>query len=121
MTLSNIPASLDGSRIFCEFTAGTTVATAKAKLTVIPKPTEAPTEAPTEEATQAPTEAPKPTDAPTEAPVPTPEKADDVVPSEDNTPKGNNALLITVIISVAAVSVAGIAAFVILKLYGKKK
>lgn len=121
VTLSNIPASLDGAKIFCEFTAGTTVATAKAKLTVIPKPTAAPTEAPTEAATFAPTEAPKPTSAPTEAPIPTPEKADDIAPSKDNSPKNSNALLITVIISVAAVSVAGIAAFVILKLYGKKK
>ena len=126
LTLSNIPAELDGARIYCEFTAGVTVATEKAKLTVIPKPTEAPTEAPIEPATEAPTEAP--TAPATEAPSSEvteassePESTEEFVPSQDDSSTGNSALIITIIISLSAVAVAGIAAFVILKLYGKKR
>ena len=122
LTLSNIPASLDGAKIFCEFSAGATVATDKAQLTVIPKPTEAPTEIPTEVPTEAPTEAPKP--AETEVPQPlTPEKADDIGSGSNESgkeAKDNTSLVIAIIVSVAVVAVAGIAAFVILKLYGKK-
>lgn len=83
LTLSNIPAELDGYRIRCEFTAGSVVFSKSAKLSVNPKPTEATTEATTEAATEpstaatteaptVPTEAP-PTQAPTEAPTQVPE------------------------------------------------
>ena len=120
VTLSNIPAALDGAKIFCEFTAGKTVSTGKAQLSVIPKPTEAPSEAPTEAPTVPPTEAPKP--AETEAPtVPASERAEEITPPKADTGKNNTGLVITIIISVAVVAVAGIAAFVILKLYGKKR
>ena len=123
VTLSNIPADLDGAKIFCEFTAGKTVATNKATLTVIPKPTEAPTEettvptteAPTEETTVPTTEAPTeaPTEPATEAPV------EDPAPKDDSG-NGSN-LLIILIISIAVVAIAGIAAFVILTLNNKKR
>ena len=89
---------------------------------MIPKPTEAPTEIPTEVPTEAPTEAPKP--AETEVPQPlTPEKADDIGSGSNESgkeAKDNTSLVIAIIVSVAVVAVSGIAAFVILKLYGKK-
>ena len=128
LTLSNIPLELNGARLWCEFNAGYNVASNKATLYVKEKattpPTEEPTEAPTEEPTEAPTE--KPTEAPTERPDEAP--AEEPEASEDHSDKadenkpdkkkdsGNNTILIVLIISVAAVSIAAIAGFTILML-----
>lgn len=133
ITLSNIPLELDGSRLFCIFTAGYTVASDEARLYVTEKPTEPPTEASTEAPTEASTEAPteiftevpteKPADAPTEksteAPEDTRSSSDFTASSrndKDEIPQKDYTLLIVLIISVAAVAIAAIAGFTILEL-----
>lgn len=119
ITLSGVPAALDGYRIYCEFTAGSTVAGGKAKINVIPEPTEAPTEPPlTEAPTQAPTEPVKETEVPTEAPTVAAEPEIDEAPPATQK-GGSTALIITIIVSVTILAVAAIAAVVILKLKGK--
>ena len=121
VTLSNIPADLDGYQIMCEFTAGTTVCSDKAMINVNPKPTEAATEpAQTVEPTEAPTTPVQETvpqaQEPTTAPVTNP-SAEDTPSAEKN--GGSTALIITIIISVTVIVVAAIAAVVILKLKGQ--
>ena len=125
LILSNIPLELNGSRIRCLFTAGYTTASDDAKLTVKEKATEPSTEAPTEAPTEVPTEVPTetPTEAPTEKPAEAPETPNasgDFTEidsnDKDDSPKNNNTLLIVLIISVAAVAIAAIAGFTILKL-----
>lgn len=125
LILSNIPLELNGSRIRCLFTAGYTTASDDAKLTVKEKATEPSTEAPTEAPTEVPTEVPTetPTEAPTEKPAEAPETPNASGDSaeidrndKDESPKNNNTLLIVLIISVAAVAIAAIAGFTILKL-----
>ena len=125
LILSNIPMELNGSRIRCLFTAGYTTASDDAKLTVKEKATEPSTEAPTEAPTEVPTEVPTeaPTEAPTEKPAEAPETPNASGDSaeidrndKDDSPKNNNTLLIVLIISVAAVAIAAIAGFTILKL-----
>ena len=129
LTLSNIPLELNGSRIRCLFTAGDTTASDEARLYVTEKPTEPPTEASTEAPTEASTElftevpTEKPTDAPTEKPTEAPEdtrSSSDFTASsrndKDEIPQKDNTLLIVLIISVAAVAIAAIAGFTILKL-----
>lgn len=125
LILSNIPLELNGSRIRCLFTAGYTTASDDAKLTVKEKATEPSTEAPTEAPTEATTEVPTetPTEAPTEKPAEAPETPNASGDSaeidrndKDDSPKNNNTLLIVLIISVAAVAIAAIAGFTILKL-----
>lgn len=128
ITLSNIPIALDGYRIRCMFTAGDTVVSDMAKLTVTAKPTEAPTESPTEPSTEPPTEA---VTEPTKGNVTDSDKntskknnsnkfdkTEQSQPSKQENTGGNTALLITAIIAGAAVAIAGIMAFVILKLKG---
>ena len=130
ITLSNIPLELNGSRLRCLFTAGYTVASDEAMLYVTEITTEPPTEAPTEVATEPPSE--EPTEPQTEEPT---EKPTEVAAKEtearreysdktngtnrkEKTDNGNNTLMIVLIISVAAVVIAGIAGFTILKLKG---
>ena len=130
LTLSNIPLELDGSRVWCLFTAGYTVGSDYAKLTVTEKPTE-PTEESTEPPTEAPTEAPteEPTEPPTEAPTEEPTEASrETAPGRDFSDRngssrkdkdeegGSNTVLIVLIAAVAAVAVAAIAGFTIIKL-----
>lgn len=122
VTLSNIPLELNGYKIRCMFTAGGTVVSDPAKLTVTAKPTEPPTEEPTEVPTEAPVET-------TEAPEtqPTAEKPEENngnpadVPaadqSETNTGSidgGGRTLLIVLIVCAAAVAIATITAVTIL-------
>lgn len=134
IVLSNIPLELNGYRIYCRFTAGDTAASNMAKIYVTEKsetepPTEETTEAPTEASTEASTE--EPTDARSEAfkGVSTETKTD----NQENVPdkagrehetaddqNGNDVLIIVAIVAAAAVAVAGITAFVILKLRGSK-
>lgn len=134
IVLSNIPLELNGYRIYCRFTAGDTAASNMAKIYVTEKsetepPTEETTEAPTEASTEASTE--EPTDALSEAfkGVSTETKTD----NQENVPdkagrehetaddqNGNDVLIIVAIVAAAAVAVAGITAFVILKLRGSK-
>lgn len=125
LTLSNIPLELNGSRIRCLFTAGDTTASDEARLYVTEKPTEPPTEASTEAPTEIFTEVPteKPADAPTEKSAEAPEdtrSSNDFTASsrndKDEIPQKDNTLLIVLIISVAAVAIAAIAGFTILKL-----
>lgn len=110
------------------FTAGDTVVSDMAKLTVTAKPTEAPTESPTEPSTEPPTEA---VTQPTKGNVTDSDKntskknnsnkfdkTEQSQPSKQENTGGNTALLITAIIAGAAVAIAGIMAFVILKLKG---
>ena len=124
ITLSNIPLELNGYQIRCMFTAGDAVVSNSAKLAVTAKPTEPPTEAPTEMPTEQPSEAPS---EPTEV-AKTQPAAENNTPDNSPTPttpgsteipeknSGNKTLLIVVIISAAAVSIAGIVAFTLLKL-----
>jgi hypothetical protein len=123
IVLKNIPLELNGYRIRCKFTAGEVVFSNTAKLTVTEKPTEPTTEPPTEAPTEPPTEAP--TEAPTEQPAEEPaatQTGKKPVTSKNDAQKdagsggGNTALIITIIISATTIVVAGIAAFVILKL-----
>ena len=129
ITLSNIPLEFNGYKIQCMFTAGGTVVSNSAKLTVTAKPTEPPTEEPTEaptEATVETTEAPE-TQPTTEEPKNNSGNTADAPatePIETNTGSsdgGNSALLIVLIISVAAVAIAGIAAVTILMLNNAKR
>lgn len=128
VTLSNIPLELNGYKIRCMFTAGDAVVSDSAVLTVTAKPTEPPTEAPTEaptQATTAPTEAPE-TQPATQAPTSESQAGStgETVPPATVQPQtntgrekgGNQTLLITLIISAAAVAIAGIVGFTILKL-----
>lgn len=131
ITLFNIPLELNGSRIRCLFTPGYTAASDYAKLHVTDKATEPPTEPTTEPTTELPTDA---STQPTKTTEPASEKntakknntnesdkTDKTDPERNDNQKdtnGNTALLITTIISSAVVAVAGIAAFVILKLKG---
>lgn len=120
IVLENIPAELDGYRVYCNFTAGQVVSSEMAYIYVNPDPTattEA-TEAPTEttEATEAPTEA---TEAPTEAPTEKPTEAPkETTPEKEEKEEkgGSNTLIIVAMICFAAVAIAGIAAYVILQL-----
>lgn len=123
LTLRNIPAELDGYRARCKFFSASVTASAPAYLYVIPNPetteaTEA-TEAPTEAATEAPTEPETvPTEAATEAPTEPPVQTEAPAP-EAQTPEaedGNSGVAPVAIVSGAAVAIAAIAAFVILKL-----
>lgn len=123
LTLRNIPAELDGYRARCKFFSASVTASAPAYLYVIPNPetteaTEA-TEAPTEAATEAPTEPETvPTEAATEAPTEPPVQTEAPAP-EAQTPEaedGNSGVVPVAIVSGAAVAIAAIAAFVILKL-----
>lgn len=133
LTLSNIPLELNGSRIRCLFTAGYTTASNEARLYVKEKLTEPPTEDPTRTPTEAPTEVSAgstteaPTEACTEAPAEKPTQAPVETHSSDGVTESNrngkdeiqekdNTLLTVLIISVAAVTIAAIAAFTILKL-----
>ena len=144
ITLSNIPLELDGSRLYCMFTAGYTVASDKATLFVTEKatmpPTEEPTEEPTEPSTETATESPtesstetvtespnepsdeapteKPSEASTEGAEPSRDYSDKIngTNRKDKTDNGSNTLIIVLIVSIAAVTVAAIAAFTILKL-----
>ena len=132
ITLSNIPLELNGSRLRCFFSAGYTVASDYAKLTVTEKPEEPSTEAPTEEPTEEPTEAPT---KPTKTTEPESDKKDSdkskndknnkdeaekepiaTLPAKNSDGSGSSVLLIVIVISVAAVAIAGIAGFTILKL-----
>ena len=121
ITLSNIPLELDGYRICCKFTAGDVVSSDFAKLYVTADP--AATEASTEAATVPTTEATEEATRETEAEKPTTQKPQDnknkSEPEKAN--RSNNALIIVAIICAAIVAVAGITAFVILKLKGPKK
>ena len=131
IVLKNIPIELNRYRIYCRFTAGDTVASDMAKLTVKEKPaeTEPPTNPPTQPPTEAPTEAPTvpPTEKPTEAPQEVSTKPNSHIPENtpdnDQTDKGGGSttLIIVAIISATIVAVAGIAAFVVLKLKGPKQ
>lgn len=123
IVLENIPAALDGYRIYCNFTAGQVVSSEMAYIYVNPDPTattEA-TQAPTEttEATDEPTETTEaPTEAPTEKPAEAPkETAPGKEEKEEKEEKGgSNTLIIVAMICFAAVAIAGIAAYVILQL-----
>ena len=134
IVLKNIPAELDGYRIYCRFTAGDVVSSNMAKLYVTEKPTEPPTEEPTEVPAEEPTEVP--TEEPTETPTEEPTEATKANSGKNTANKdmsgkanknqkntdsqGNNtALIIVAIIAATVVALAGIAAFVILKLKGK--
>ncbi|MBR1972035.1 MAG: hypothetical protein IKA16_01205 [Oscillospiraceae bacterium] len=119
ITLSNVPAQLDGYQIYCEFQGGTTVTGGKAKLHVIPKPTQPPTEpVPTQAPTEAPTEPVKETQPQAPAPTTATEpEIEETIPAAQK--GGNTALVITIIVAVTIVAVAAIAAVVILKLKGK--
>ena len=132
ITLSNIPLELDGSRLWCMFTAGYTVASDQATLFVTEKatmpPSEEPSEEPTEPSTETVTESPsKPSDeVPTEDPPeasterekPSRDYSDKFngINRKDKTDNGSNTLMIVLIISIAVVAIAAIAAFTILKL-----
>ena len=120
VTLTNIPLELDGYQIFCEFTAGSTVSSDKAKIHVTPLPTQAPTTAPSEtaatEQTVAPTVVPE-TEIPAQTEPTVVEKPDLNTDEEDS--RDNTALIITIIVSVTIVVVAAIAAVVVLKLKGQ--
>lgn len=118
ITLTEIPAEMDGFRIRCRFTAGEDVyskwATIHVKAETTEPPTEAPTEAPTDEPTEIPTE--EPTDETalqTEAP-------DDTEPNlethTEDKASSITTLLIVLILAIAAVSIAAIIAFTILKI-----
>lgn len=123
ITLSNIPLELNGYQIRCMFTAGDAVVSNPAKLTVTAKPTEPPTEAPTEQPTEAPSE---PAEVPETKPAAEKPENDKQADSEKPTTpvggeisekdSGNKTLLIVLVISAAAVSVASIAAFTVLKM-----
>ena len=82
--LSNIPAELDGWRIFCrEWSLGklSYSQTDAALITVIgAKPTPAPTPEPTPEPTPSPTPEPTPAPTPEPTPAPTPEPTPEVTP-----------------------------------------
>jgi hypothetical protein len=126
IVLKNIPVELDGYRIYCRFTAGDVVSSNMAKLYVTEKPTVPPTEEPTEAPTEEPTETP--TEEPTEE---TKANSDKNTANKDmsgkanknqkdtDSPGSNTALIIVGIIAATVVALAGIAAFVILKLKGK--
>ena len=125
LTLSNIPMELNGSRIRCLFTGGYTTASDEARLYVTEKPTEPPTEKPTEAPTEAPTG--KPTEAPTGKPTEAPEEtrpSGDVAESgsgRDEIREKDNTLLIVLVISAAAVAIAAIAGFTLLKLQNGRR
>ena len=131
IVLKNIPIELNGYRIYCRFTAGDTISSDMAKLIVKEKPaeTEPPTNPPTQPPTEAPTQAPTtpPTEKPTEAPenVYTEQNTHipENTPDNDQTDKGGGSttLILVAIISATIVAVAGIAAFVILKLKGPNR
>lgn len=121
--LTDIPAALDGFRLRCKFTAGKEVYSKYATLHVEVEATEPPTEEPTEEVTEAPTEEPSeaPTEAPTEEPTeqtdpPKPTSGKTEAPREEGGGIPITTLLVILIIAIAAVSIAGIVAFTILKL-----
>ena len=128
ITLSNIPLELNGSRLRCLFTAGYTVASDYAKLTVTEKPEEPSTEAPTEEPTEAPTKPSKTTEPESDKKDSDKSKNDKnnkdeakkepaaTVPVKNSDEGGSSVLLIVIVISVAAVVIAGIAGFTVLKL-----
>ena len=125
LTLSNIPLELNGSRIRCLFTAGYTTASDEAKLYVTEKPTEPPTEEPTETPTEESTEPPieKPSKAPMEKPTEAPEESHSSGDfteinrnDKDEGQEKDNTLLIVLIISVAAIAIAAIVGFTVLKL-----
>ncbi len=136
IVLKNIPIELNGYRIYCRFTAGDTASSDMAKLIVKEKPaeTEPPTNPPTQPPTEAPTEAPTtpPTEKTTEA------QSKDSAETESDNKKdvpdntnhnqndtddqgGSTTLIFVAIISATIVAVAGIAAFVILKLKGPNR
>lgn len=136
ITLSNIPLELDGSRLWCMFTAGYTVASDQATLFVTEKatmpPTEEPTEEPTEPSTETVTESPtepsdevpteKPSEASTEGAEPSRDYSGKIngTNRKDKTDNGSNTLMIVLIISIAAVAIAAIAGFTVLKLKNRK-
>ena len=121
IVLSNIPLELNGYQIRCMFTGGDAVVSNSAKLTVTAKPEEKPTEEPTEQATEAPSE---PTKAPETQPATEKTENNNQDDTLQQTTTGsteipeklfsNRTLLIALIISVAAVSIAGITAFTLL-------
>ena len=121
--LTDIPAALDGFRIRCKFTAGEDVYSKYATIHVEVEPTEPPTEEPTEAPTEEPTE--EPTEVTTE--IPTEEPTEETDPPKETSGKTEaprdkdsgipiTTLLVILIIAIAAVSIAGIVAFTILKL-----
>ena len=121
--LTDITAALDGFRLRCKFTAGEDVYSKYATLHVNVEPTEPPTEEPTEAPTEASTE--ELTEAPAEIPTEEPTKeTDPPKPTFDKTeaPRDEGGgipittLLVILIIAIAAVAIAGIVAFTILKL-----
>lgn len=121
--LTDIPAALDGFRLRCKFTAGEDVYSKYATLHVEVEATEPPTEETTEEVTEAPTE--EPTEATTEAPKeeptvetdpPKPTSGKTDAPKEEGGGIPITTLLVILIIAIAAVAIAGIVAFTILKL-----
>lgn len=115
LVLKNIPLSLDGYRVQCVFTAGKSVTSKTATIHV----TKAATVSPTPTATATPTPTVAPTPPPTSdnnlTPAPTPTAAPAVTPAPTEQ-SNDNTLLIVTIISAAAVAIAAIAGFVILKL-----
>ena len=119
LTLSNIPAELDGYRIRCEFTAGSVVFSKSAKLHVNPKPTEATTEATTEAATEATTlPVTEATTAPTEPPATKATEETPVEPPEQSREQSRGMPWYAVVLMVAAAG--GIGAVVTLMVIKKK-
>ena len=126
ITLSNIPLELNGYKIQCMFTAGGTVVSNSAIITVNPKPTEDET-VPTTEPTTEPTA--EPTTEPTAPVVISPRPTDSNTDFTGKThvdknagDSGDNTLLIVMIISIAAVAITGIIVGTILVLkYNKRK
>lgn len=116
--LTNIPLELDGCRIRCKFSAGEDVYSDWATIHVTEIPTEPTTEPPVDVTTPA-------TNTTSTEPVadPIPETSHPIEVSVINDKTGseekngsNTTLLIVLIISLAAVAIAGIASFTILKL-----
>lgn len=130
LSLKNIPAELNGYSVVCKFSAGSTVSSGSAKLTVNAAPTEA-TTAPTEAEVKSndrnknrDNTAAEETEAATEAAT-----TSGRVPGNSNgrnngknaETESNSELPVVAIIAAAAVVIALIAAFVILKLNANKK
>ncbi len=114
IVLSNLPAELDGYSILCRFTAGKTVSSNKAKLTVIQTATPTPPVSPSEQPSPEPSAAPTPTPTSSVTATSTPPPSDPANNAADAS--GNNTLLIVLVIAVAAVAIAAIACFTLLKM-----
>lgn len=129
LVLENVPAELDGYRVYCSFTAGKVVSSEMAYIHVTSTQTPPATETAPEETTQPSDPATEAiaTEAPTEEPtVPPTEEVtipatEEQAPAEEKKSGGNNTLIIVAMICMAVVAVSGIAAYVILKLKAPKE